>query len=114
MKFYFENQTESIVTLFRRAGYIFQRQERNEFSFIRPLGRASYPRFHCYVRPLEKGYHGNFHLDHKQETYGKTTRHHGEYEGSKQLQEELKHLEKSFGILFFDQTKAERSNNMGK
>lgn len=80
MKLKVENIKENPVTLLRRAGYIFQRKEGQEMSFIKPLARAGYPRFHMYAHLEGLSLVINFHLDQKRETYGEGTRHHGEYE----------------------------------
>ena len=92
MRLKIENIKENPVTLLRRAGYVFQRKEGTEMSFIRILARSGYPRFHIYAK-LE-GLHLllNFHLDQKKETYGEQTRHHGEYEDSPALQQEAARL----------------------
>lgn len=76
----------------RRAGYTFQRTEGNEMSFVRPLARAGYPRFHMYVSTEGQDMQISFHLDQKKETYGEGTRHHGEYENEGALQIEAKRI----------------------
>lgn len=92
MRLKIENIKENPATLLRRAGYVFQRKEGEEMSFVRVLARSGYPRFHAYIK-LE-GLHLliNFHLDQKRETYGDQTRHHGEYEDSPVLQQEATRL----------------------
>lgn len=80
MRLKIENIKENPLTLLRRAGYTFQRKEGQEMSFIRPLARAGYPRFHMYAHLEGLSLIINFHLDQKRETYGEGTRHHGEYE----------------------------------
>jgi hypothetical protein len=67
------------VNILRRAGYVFQRVENTEMSFVRPLASAGYPRFHMYVSISNFDMLINIHLDQKKETYGDSTRHHGEY-----------------------------------
>lgn len=99
MKVLIENPTENAVTLFRRAGYGFQREEGGEMSFIRTLAKAGYPRFHCYVRSRSNGFECSIHLDQKRETYGRTTRHHGEYQDDGALAEEIKRIESVVGTL---------------
>jgi len=59
---------------------MFQRHERDEMSFVRPMARSGYPRFHMYAHLEGTSLVINFHLDQKKETYGTGTRHHGEYE----------------------------------
>ncbi|MFZ1626816.1 MAG: hypothetical protein WAT81_03380 [Candidatus Moraniibacteriota bacterium] len=99
MKLIIENLSDNIVTLFRRAGFTFQREEKGEMSFVRPLGRSGYPRFHCYTKPHGLGIECNLHLDQKRETYGRATRHHGEYEEAGALAEELLRMESIIGTL---------------
>lgn len=57
-------------------------------SFIRPLARSGYPRFHMYAHLERISLVINFHLDQKKETYGSGTRHHGEYEDEGALKTE--------------------------
>jgi hypothetical protein len=93
MKFVVPPQDDGLVTFMRRAGYGFQRAtESDELSFVRPLARAGYPRFHCYVREAGTRWEINLHLDQKRETYGRTTRHHGEYEDEGALRAERERL----------------------
>jgi hypothetical protein len=89
--------TENIVTLMRRAGYTFDRQAGTEQSYVRVLGSSGYPRFHMYVRTEKMTAFINIHLDQKKHTYGEDTRHHGEYEESAPLTEEVSRLLTSFG-----------------
>ena len=99
MRLLIKHSGESALTLFRRVGYTFQHEELGETSFIRSLSRAGYPRFHCYVKIYAEGFECNIHLDQKRETYGRTTRHHGEYSDDGALGEEIKRLETHFGVL---------------
>ena len=99
MKLLIENPADNPVTLFRRIGYTFQREESGEMSFVRPLASAGYPRFHCYVKSQPEGFVCSIHLDQKRETYGKTTRHHGEYADDGALGEEISRIESSIGVL---------------
>ena len=80
------------VNALRRLGYSFQRQEGDEMSFVRPLAVAGYPRFHMYVKTEGAGMLINIHLDLKKETYGEGIRHHGEYEDSGALREEVRRI----------------------
>ncbi len=89
--------TENPVSLMRRAGYAFQREDAGEMSFVRVLGTQGYPRFHCYTKVSGITLSINLHLDQKKHTYGEGTRHHGEYEDSGVVQEEAEHLIKVFG-----------------
>jgi len=98
MQIKIENIKENPVNLLRRAGYSFQRHaENDEMSFIRPLAQAGYPRFHMYAKIENFNLLINIHLDQKKETYGKDTRHHGEYENSLALKEEVCRIELIIG-----------------
>lgn len=93
MKFTIENFRSNPTTLLRRAGYTFQHTtENNEMSFVRPMARIGYPRFHMYVKVDGANMEISFHLDQKKHTYGDETRHHGEYEESGVLEEEANRL----------------------
>ena len=87
----------SPVMLLRRAGYTFQRNEGNEMSFVRPLARAGFPRFHMYTSVIGTDLKINIHLDQKKETYGENTRHHGEYENDGALKVEIERLKSILG-----------------
>jgi len=87
-----ENIKENPVSLLRRAGYAFQRNEGNEMSFVRPLARAGYPRFHVYAKIDGSDLSISIHLDQKKETYGNSTRHHGEYEDEGAMKTEAERL----------------------
>lgn len=73
-----------IVNLMRGVGYFSLGRGRDEaeFSFIRPLGRNGYPRFHLFVR-FDKGKTAVFdiHLDQKKPVYAGTRAHMAEYDG---------------------------------
>ncbi len=97
MKIIVEHPSENAVSLLRRAGYAFQHSEGGEQSFVRPLARAGYPRFHAYVKSESGNLLINFHLDQKRETYGEDTRHHGEYADEGPLKEESRHLLRLLG-----------------
>lgn len=92
MKITINNIKENPVNLLRRAGYIFQRHAGEEMSFVRPLARGDYPRFHIYARAENNNLLISIHLDHKRETYGDSTRHHGEYEENGALKEEVERI----------------------
>ena len=92
MQIEIKNITANPVVLLRRAGYTFQRNEGSEMSFVRPLARAGYPRFHMYVSVTGADMKINIHLDQKKETYGTGTRHHGEYEDEGALKIEVERL----------------------
>ncbi len=97
MKILVKNSGENPVTLLRRAGYAFQRREGDETSFVRVFGRSGFPRFHCYAKAEASDVIINIHLDRKGETYGDSTRHHGEYEDEGPLAEEVRRLVSLFG-----------------
>lgn len=111
MRLKFENIKENPVTLLRRAGYAFQRKEGDpasirgdahrreagKMSFIRPLARAGYPRFHIYTESEGESLVLNLHLDQKRETHGGATRHHGEYEDDGALRTEATRVQQIFG-----------------
>lgn len=97
MRLKIENIKENPVSLLRRAGYTFQRKEGEEMSFVMPLARSGYPRFHMYAHLEGLSLAINFHLDQKKETYGESTRHHGEYEDSGALQTEAARIQKVLG-----------------
>jgi len=97
MKIIVEALTENPLSLIRKAGYVFQRQENDEMSFVRVLASAGYPRFHCYTKVDKVTLTVSFHLDQKKHTYGENTRHHGEYENDGPLKEETERLLSIFG-----------------
>lgn len=97
MRIIIQNPTENALYLMRRAGYTFQRRAGEEMSFVRPLARAGFPRFHAYVKSRATDILVNFHLDQKRETYGSGTRHHGEYEDEGPLSEEAQRILPYFG-----------------
>ncbi len=92
MQIRIENIKENPAEILRRLGYVFQRRSGDEMSFIRPLARAGYPRFHIFARTDNFDLIINIHLDQKKETYGKTTRHHGEYSNDGALQREVERI----------------------
>lgn len=92
MKLKINPLTDNPLTLMRRAGYAFQRAEGGEQSFTKELARGGYPRFHVYVKVEKTTAILSIHLDHKGHTYGETTRHHGEYEYTGALKDEIDRL----------------------
>jgi hypothetical protein len=94
MKLKIENIKESPLNLLRRAGYVFQRNEQDEMSFVRAMARSGYPRFHMFAHLEGSDLMINFHLDQKKETYGAATRHHGEYEDEGALKIEAERIQK--------------------
>lgn len=92
MKILISPLRDNALSLMRRAGYTFQRQEGAEMSFVRALGSSGYPRFHGYARQEKLDLSVNLHLDQKKHTYGEGTRHHGEYAAEGPLKEEVMRL----------------------
>ncbi|MCD6149409.1 hypothetical protein J7J13_01315 [bacterium] len=97
MKIIINNIKENPASFLRRAGYIFQRHIGEEMSFIRPLARGGYPRFHIYAYADSGNLIINIHLDQKKETYGDSTRHHGEYEEDGALKKEADRIKTIIG-----------------
>jgi hypothetical protein len=90
MRFVIENISTNPTTALRRAGYTFQHHtDQGEMSFIRVMGQSGYPRFHMYVKLDGRNLNISFHIDQKKHTYGDNTRHHGEYEESPLLDQEV-------------------------
>ena len=94
MKLVFENIKENPVSLMRRAGYIFQRNDGDEMSFVLPMARNGFPRFHIYCHLEDSHLIVNLHLDQKKNTYGNDTRHHGEYDNSGPVEQEATRIKK--------------------
>jgi len=92
MKIEIKDIKENPVNILRRMGYSFQRKEGSEMSFVRPLARQGYPRFHIYASVLETTLVINIHLDQKKETYGDSGRHHGEYGDDGALKTEVERI----------------------
>jgi hypothetical protein len=92
MKLVFEKVKENPVSLLRRAGYIFQRSKGNEMSFVLPIARSGFPRFHIYCHLEDVNLVVSLHLDQKKNTYGDETRHHGEYDNSGPVEQEANRL----------------------
>ncbi len=92
MKIIIKKIKENPTSLLRMAGYIFQRNEGEEMSFIRPLARAGFPRFHMYASVAGTDLAINIHLDQKKETYGNSNRHHGEYGDEGALKAEIERI----------------------
>jgi hypothetical protein len=83
MKFTLKNTTgENIVNLMRKVGYYFSGKEPDS-SFVRPMGRSGYPRFHIYLNIIEGTNEiiFNLHLDQKRPIYKGVSAHSGEYDG---------------------------------
>jgi hypothetical protein len=82
MRFEIKNPGGSILTLVRQAGYHALRD-----SFVRPLGRSGYPRFHLYIEQKGNDLVFNLHLDQKKPVYKGTAAHSGEYDSAVVRQE---------------------------
>jgi hypothetical protein len=95
MKIKIDSIKENPVNLLRKMGYIFQRKDGDEMSFVRPLARSGYPRFHAYIHLDGIALIINLHLDQKKETYGNAKRHHGEYEDSEIVKNEALRIQQS-------------------
>ncbi len=85
MEFIIENKSgENIANMARKIGYFYlpQREEGNERSFVRPMQRSGYPRFHLYLKtsPNGKGLVFSLHLDQKRPVYKSANAHAGEYD----------------------------------
>jgi len=97
MKFEIKSIKENPVNILRRMGYVYQRNEGNEMSFVRALARQGYPRFHIYASLNGYDLTISIHLDQKKETYGNAGRHHGEYEDDGALGVEVERIRKIAG-----------------
>jgi hypothetical protein len=85
MEFIIKNTNgENFVNLMRKVGYYHLPEKNSQLSFVRPLERSGYPRFHIYLNPGEKNKEINFnlHLDQKRPVYKGVSAHAGEYEGN--------------------------------
>ena len=78
MKFTIKNTSgDNIINLARKIGYYFQNE-----SFVRPLERSGYPRFHLYIEENNNELTFNLHLDQKRPIYKGVPAHAGEHEGN--------------------------------
>ncbi len=93
MKFIIKNTSgENPINLLRKVGYYFQREENSELSFVRPIERSGYPRFHLYIKTNENNeLTFNLHLDQKRPVYKAAHDHAVEYEG-KVVETEVKRI----------------------
>ncbi|MDD3487232.1 MAG: hypothetical protein PHF35_02555 [Candidatus Moranbacteria bacterium] len=85
MKFVIESPKTSVANFFRRAGYVFQKQNDGEMAFVRKLTDQPFPRFHLFVRIVDYKFQVNFHIDHKATSYDGTSAHSGEYDKDNEL-----------------------------
>ena len=83
MKFIIKNPKENIASLTRRIGYRYlgKNAETEEMSFIRPLERGGYPRFHLYIKVEGENLIFNLHLDQRKPVYNSVTAHSADYHG---------------------------------
>ena len=95
MKFKIKNPGGNITNIARTIGYIFQKEASgNEASFIRPLERSGYPRFHLYIKKEKEELVFNLHLDQKKPVYKAAHDHAAEYEG-KVIENELERIKQA-------------------
>jgi hypothetical protein len=95
MKFNIKNPGGSLVTMGRKIGYIFQGEaSKDEASFVRPLERGGYPRFHLYIKIEKEELVFNLHLDQKRPVYETAPDHAAEYEG-KLVESEAERIKQS-------------------
>jgi len=93
MKFVIENPKASAAIFFRRAGYVFQKQDGEEMAFVRKLTDQPFPRFHLFAKIVNYKFSVNIHIDHKATSHDGSRAHSGEYgEDSKLLGEEVERL----------------------
>ncbi len=91
---------ENIVNIGKKIGYfcIGRGKSEAEFSFIRPLDRRDFPRFHLFIRKDKgKNIRFNLHLDQKKPSYGKYSVHNAEYE-SPLIENEASRIKSFFNI----------------
>lgn len=90
---------ENVLTVMRRAGYTFQKNEGQEQAWVRAFGTSGYPRFHIYTEQIKTSLFVHIHLDHKKHTHGSETRHHADYQSteSSPLRAEVNRLLTVFG-----------------
>jgi hypothetical protein len=82
MDFIIKNQTENIVGIARKIGYIIiDTKEIGEYNLVRRLDIDNYPRFHAYVKQQGTDFNFSLHLDQKKPIYKGTHAHNGEYFG---------------------------------
>ncbi len=83
MKFVLNNtKGKNIIDLMRKVGYYHLSKKGNQLSFIRPLERSVYPRFHIYLQEEENNdLIFNLHLDQRKPVYKFSSAHNADYEG---------------------------------
>lgn len=99
MKFTLKNiSAENPINLMRKVGYFLLAQESSELSFIRPMDRSGYPRFHIYMKFYKDTDEivFNLHLDQKRPVYQGVSAHAGEYDGET-VEREAERIKKILG-----------------
>jgi len=83
MKFIIGKSKENLLTLLRKLLYSPQGQDEKtgEMIFSRFLSPSGYPRFHLYIRELDREYIFDLHLDQKKPSYQGSAAHNAEYDG---------------------------------
>jgi len=81
MRFSVKKQKDNITNLMRKVGYYLLKEEKDESSFVRPLERTGFPRFHLYIKESNEDLIFNLHIDQKKPIYKGAPAHAGEYEG---------------------------------
>lgn len=77
-----KTKTKNPAALLRQAGYHPEVDRRSgEFSFVRNIQGADFPRFHIYIEEKSDGWQINLHLDQRRPSYSGTSAHTGEYDG---------------------------------
>jgi len=99
MKFKIKNKSgKHIAILMRQLGYRFLKETPdNELVFIKPLSFNSFPRFHIYLKKIDKNdeFLIKIHLDQKKPIYKGVTPHSGEYD-CEIIKKEVKRIENFF------------------
>ncbi|MDP2709409.1 MAG: hypothetical protein Q8O93_05220 [bacterium] len=87
-------------SLLRQAGYNYLMDSRSgQESFVRPLNRGYYPRFHLYLERQNGQLALNLHLDQKQASYQGAHAHNAEYDGEL-VEAEMARIKSFTGSIF--------------
>lgn len=87
----------NLQVIMRQLGYKpIGTTDRGELNCVRPTGGGDYPRFHAYIAEIENEYVFSLHLDQKKPSYGKETRHSGDYD-SEIVKDELGFIYQKLG-----------------
>jgi len=100
MKLVLESQV-NIYNLMRRAGYHFEKKDKEELAFSRIIGasKSGYPKLHAYVK-IDKVSHQtiiNLHLDQKKPIYKGVPAHSAEYKGEV-VEKEVERIRQVLGL----------------